>query len=143
MTLQEAQKRFGIPVETLRLYKENGLLLGHQLESGVFDYREEDVRRASQLHALLKAGMDMDSLKCFIQLEDNQKDTAEEQVKLLRKCRCRLLEEIHGKQQSLDQLDYLIYEIRKQKRRKENLSHEKIRSNSIGNGDVGFYDSMP
>lgn len=115
MTIQEVSRRFHIRMETLQFYEESGLLSGRRMESGVLDYREDDVQRASQLHALLKAGMDMDTLKRFIRLMDDQTDTTAEQVKLLRKCRCRLLEEIHGKQQSLDQLDYLIYELKKQK----------------------------
>ena len=36
-----------------------------------------------------------------------------EQIRLLRRGRGRLLEEIHGKQQALDQLDYFIYQLRR------------------------------
>ena len=39
--------------------------------------------------------------------------TKEEQIRILRKSRAQLLDEIHSKQQLLDQLDYMIYEIRK------------------------------
>ncbi len=35
-----------------------------------------------------------------------------EQIRLLRKNRSRLLEDIHDRQQTLDQLDYFIYQIR-------------------------------
>lgn len=41
-------------------------------------------------------------------------DTREEQIRLLRKFRFGLLEEIHGKQQELDQVDYLIHEIKEE-----------------------------
>lgn len=37
----------------------------------------------------------------------------EEQIRILRKNRAQLLDEIHEKQQQLDQLDYMLYEIRK------------------------------
>lgn len=36
-----------------------------------------------------------------------------EKIRMLRKIRAELLETIHSKQQLLDQIDYLIYEIRK------------------------------
>ena len=36
----------------------------------------------------------------------------DEENGLLRRCRCCLLEEIHQKQQALDQVDYLIRELR-------------------------------
>ena len=39
--------------------------------------------------------------------------TREEQIRLLRKSRAQLLDEIHGKQQLLDQLDYMLHELRK------------------------------
>lgn len=41
-----------------------------------------------------------------------------EQIRLLRKNRGRLLEDIHDRQQTLDQLDYFIYQIRQDAREK-------------------------
>ena len=46
------------------------------------------------------------------QIEENGR-TKEEKIRILRKNRAQLLEEIHGKQQLLDQLDYMLYEMRK------------------------------
>ena len=40
--------------------------------------------------------------------------TKEERIRVLRKCRAKLLEEIHGSQQLLDRLDYMIYEMKKE-----------------------------
>lgn len=45
-------------------------------------------------------------------LNENGK-TKEEKIRILRKKRAQLLDEIHGKQQLLDQLDYMIHEIKK------------------------------
>ena len=42
-----------------------------------------------------------------------QGKTKENLIRILRKSRAQLLDEIHGKQQLLDQLDYMIYEIQK------------------------------
>ncbi|MEY8492922.1 hypothetical protein AALC16_07900 [Lachnospiraceae bacterium 29-91] len=39
--------------------------------------------------------------------------TKEDQIRILRKSRLQLLDEIHSKQQLLDQLDYMIHEIKK------------------------------
>ena len=41
--------------------------------------------------------------------------TKEEQIRILRKSRSQLLDEIHSKQQLLDQLDYMIHEVRHHK----------------------------
>lgn len=47
------------------------------------------------------------------QLNENEK-TKEEKIKILRKSRAQLIDEIHGKQQLLDQLDYMLYEMKKE-----------------------------
>ena len=39
--------------------------------------------------------------------------TKEDQIRILRKSRLQLLDEIHSKQQLLYQLDYMIHEIKK------------------------------
>ncbi|MDO4303058.1 MAG: hypothetical protein Q4D94_04025 [Bacillota bacterium] len=41
--------------------------------------------------------------------------TKEEQIKILRRNRMQLLDEIHCKQQLLDQLDYMIHEVKHHK----------------------------
>ena len=114
MTLQEASRRFQMKWDVLRRYEESGFLRGKEGD-GAVDYPEAEIQRACQLYSLEKAGMDPDALKRFAQLLGSDGDTKEERLRILRKCRCRLLEEIHEKQQGLDRLDYLIYHIRQQK----------------------------
>ncbi len=46
-------------------------------------------------------------------LVNREGQTKEAQVRALRKIRCQLLEELHHKQQLLDQIDYMIYKIKK------------------------------
>lgn len=115
MTLQEASGRFHIEMEALRFYVENGLLSGRKTDSGEMDYRESDLQRTAQLRFLLTAGIPLDTLKQFAQMQATKADTGAEQIRLLRKCRYQLLDEIHEKQQSLDQVDYLIHEIKERK----------------------------
>ncbi len=38
--------------------------------------------------------------------------TAQEQQRIIKTERCRLLEEIHDKQQKLDKLDYMLHELK-------------------------------
>lgn len=45
------------------------------------------------------------------QLEKNGR-TEEEQIRIIRKSRAQLLDEIHGKQQLLDRLDYMLYQMK-------------------------------
>lgn len=114
MTLQEAAIRFQINIEKLDFYEENGLLECRRLIDGVPDYTEDELRRVGLIHSLLKAGFDIDSLKKYFSLFGHDGADKTEKVRLLRKQRCQLLDEIHDKQQSLDELDYMIEKIRKE-----------------------------
>ena len=82
-------------------------------ESGETDYPEAELRKAAQLCALQRAGMELEELKKLCDLQ--RSGCCEAKIRLLRKCRCRLLEEIHQKQQALDRLDYLIYRMKNPK----------------------------
>lgn len=72
----------------------------------------EAVKTEGELCLLEKAGMDEETLQQFVSLTQRGEDAAEEQIRMLRRCRCQLLEEIHVKQRQLDQLDYWIHRIK-------------------------------
>lgn len=55
----------------------------------------------------------MELTEIMKQINENGK-TKEEKIKLLRKSRVQLLDEIHRMQQLLDRLDYALYEIKKE-----------------------------
>ena len=114
MTLPEASRCFQISIEELQFYEKNGFLKGRKAKDGGTDYLEEDLQNIGKFHFLHTAGMDADSLKQFIRLLEKGEDTREEQIRILRKFRFRLLEAIHVKQQKLDQVDYFIHEIKEQ-----------------------------
>ncbi len=116
MTINEASTHFNISVNKLKSYEENGLFSHRKLTDGTFDYTETDIRRIGLIHSLLKSGMDMRELKEYLYLLDEKADSEEEQIRILRKQRYKLLDEIHGKQQSLDELDYMIRETKKNNR---------------------------
>lgn len=54
-------------------------------------------------YSLVNAGLSKEEINKISECEDRGR-----QIQMLRKCRCQLLEEIHGKQQSLDVIDYII-----------------------------------
>lgn len=110
MTLNEASKRFHISMEKLKNYEENGLLEHQTLAEGTFDYTETEFRRIGLIHSLIKSGMDMDVLKKYLRLLNDKTANKEEQIRILRKQRYQLLDDIHDKQQALDELDYMIRE---------------------------------
>ena len=61
---------------------------------------------------LLKIGMGAKEIEKLASLPDDSPDALAEQVRILRKYRCKLLDELHQRQQSLDKLDFIINEIK-------------------------------
>ena len=110
MTLNEASKRFHISMEKLKSYEKNELLEHQTLADGTFDYTETELRRIGLIHSLLKSGMNMEVLKKYLWLLNDNTGSKEEQIRILRTQRYQLLDDIHDKQQTLDELDYMIRE---------------------------------
>ncbi|MDE7431833.1 MAG: hypothetical protein K2N34_07960 [Lachnospiraceae bacterium] len=59
------------------------------------------------IFALAKAGLSKEEIDQILGCEDRER-----QIRMLRKCRYKLLDEIHGKQQTLDEIDYMISKMR-------------------------------
>lgn len=110
MTLNEAGEMFGISIKKLKYYEECGFLEHKTLADGTFDYTEAEIRRAGLIHFLLSTGMNTEDLKKYLRLCDGKEKNTKEQIRMLRKQRCLLLDDIHCKQQVLDELDYMIVE---------------------------------
>ena len=110
MTLSEAGRRYHISIEKLKDYEENGLLEHQTLADNTFEYTEIQLRRIGLIHSLLQSGMDRNVVKKYLHLLDDKNGSKEEQIRILRKQRYQLLDEIHVKQQALDELDYMIQE---------------------------------
>lgn len=97
MTLKEASERFRISIEKLNYYEENGLIVYETLVNDMPDYTEDELRKVGIIHALLTAGMDINMLRKYLQLLCKKVGSKDEQIKILRKQRCELLDEIHCK----------------------------------------------
>lgn len=113
MTAEEVSRNYHISVEKIKYYEENGLLEHNVLPDGKIEYTEQQVRCAGLIHSLIKAGLTMKKIKDFMKLFYKDKSDKKEQIQILRKQRVVLLDEIHKKQQSLDELDYMIDELKK------------------------------
>lgn len=113
MTLKEASERFCISVEKLVWYEENRLIMHEARVDGVPDYTEEELHKVSVIHDLLEAGMGVETLQKYLQLIGKKTENKTEQIRIIRKQRYELMEEIHKKQQCLDRLDYMVDEMRK------------------------------
>lgn len=115
MTLNEAAERFGIDKQRLIYFEQNGLFDCHKQSDGSIDYCDETLEYVSLIELLLKTGLDMETLKKYLAGLGEDKVSNEQQIKILMKQRYVLLDDIHGKQKILDQLDYVIREAKKKK----------------------------
>lgn len=83
-----------------------------KLRSGCQKKVQSELRSIQLIDSLAKNDMGVSELKQLKELMDQEAWTKEEQLRLLKKCRFRLLDDIHGKQQMLDRMDYIIYTIK-------------------------------
>ncbi len=105
MTLEEAEKRFGLSCSVLEKYVSFGLIR----ESNVPEnYRDEDFERLRLIDTLLGSGFTPEEAKKYLLLTEEM-GTEEQQIKMLKRGRRLLLNDIHKKQQFLDSLDYIIW----------------------------------
>ncbi|MBS5736731.1 MAG: MerR family transcriptional regulator [Clostridiales bacterium] len=114
MTLEEASKRFGVDLDKLKNYEKNGLLTPIEiLASGEKQYTEEEVRKIGVIGSLLKAGLAYEDIRQYLSQSNSGTENTEEILRILRQHRYSLLENIHEKQRLLDEIDYLIDDMRK------------------------------
>ena len=103
MTIEEASKKFNITKQEIKTYEKKGFIKKESEE-----YADETFRHLGVLRTLLSAGMDDKDIIKYLKVLDN--GTTQEQTAILRGYRAKLLDHIHTEQQSLDNIDYLIYQ---------------------------------
>lgn len=113
MTIEQASEHFGVPLEKLRLYEEQGLFDCHRGSDGSVNYDDELMDYIGIINVLTEAGAEADTLRGFMQRLMQSTITKEEKLRYLRGQRQKLLDNIHSKQRSLDQLDYIIFDTNK------------------------------
>ena len=105
MTLQEAEKKFGLPHSILEKYVSFGLIRENDTLN---EYRDEDFERLGLIDTLLGTGFTPEETKRYLLLTES-KGTGKQQLDMLKKQRRSLLDDIHKKQRFLDSLDYMIW----------------------------------
>ena len=104
MNLQEISKQFNLSAETIHAYEEAGLLRVSQTAQQPETYLEADIDRLGLIDTLVKAGFTLTKIKQYFDQPGAM------QIQMLRSLRKQLLGELHGKQRTLDCIDYIIWE---------------------------------
>lgn len=105
LTINELSTRYKIDINKLRVFEKNGLL------TELKELDDRALKELSTMCTLYDSGLSIDDIRRFFVFY--RKGESAEQINLLSLCRHDLLDEIHKKQRSLDSLDYIIYEIKK------------------------------
>lgn len=112
MTLEEYAKYYRLDEAELRFFLDSGLLACPADMAEQSDCGQLDLERLGFLRSLRKAGIPAENLALFIGPPEALKEKKQEQLRLLKKLRYKLLEHLHQEQQQLDNLDYLIHKIK-------------------------------
>lgn len=112
MTIEEAHRRYNIPVEILKEYESWGLCGAVKTVMGAWQYDEEDIERLSLIMTLHDVGFSKEEVESYMRLLLEGENTEAKRMKMLDAHRNGTLDEIHFKQRQLDRLDYLRYKIR-------------------------------
>lgn len=112
MTIYEVSEQYSIPLEILRAY-ESWRLCGMEAKTaGVWQYTHADLERLSLILTLRDIGFENEEIKDYMKLLLEQDNTEARRLKMLEERRRSILEEVHNREQQLEQLDYLRYHIR-------------------------------
>lgn len=113
MTIEQASEHFGVPLDKLQFYENQGLFECHKQPDGRIEYTDDLMDYIGIIDVLTDAGAEADTLRSFMQRLMQSSITKDEKLCYLRSQRQKLLESIHSKQKSLDQLDYIIFDVNK------------------------------
>lgn len=118
MTMEEVVRRYNIPEEVLREYESRLPCVGTEKPTDARQYDQTDIERLSFIMTLHDVGFTNEETWRYMRLVLSDEDTSEKRAAMLREKRNGTLDEIHLKQEQLDRLDYLRFEISKSEKNK-------------------------
>lgn len=108
MKISEVSEKYNIPVDTLRYYEKFGLIDNVSKISGVRNYSEEDCSRIEFIICMKHAGLSLEDIKTFINLNKEGDKTIPARLEILENQKKILADEIKNKEKTLDYLNYKI-----------------------------------
>ncbi|CVI67336.1 hypothetical protein BN3660_00834 [Eubacteriaceae bacterium CHKCI004] len=113
MTIDEASERYQIPAEILREYEGWGLC---GADSASWQCEKQDLERLSLIMVLHDVGFRKDEVEEYMRLVLEGETTRERRMRMLEERRVEALDEIHRREQKLEQLDYLRFRMQKEQK---------------------------
>lgn len=104
MKKQDVSYTYNIPLSTLDYYESF-----NQLKMGEYD--EGDIEKLSLIISLQNLNFGQEEISDFMQLNELGERTKAQRIKVLKRKRQQLLDDIHHQQKTLDILDCLLYQM--------------------------------
>lgn len=114
MTIEEASRRYCIPIKILKEYESMELCSTVKRVMGAWQYDDQDIERLSMIVTLHEIGFSRDDIDEYMRLLISGENSDECIIMLSRK-RKRALDKIHLLEKQIDNIDYLRNEIKNQK----------------------------
>ena len=114
MTIEEASRRYCIPIKILKEYESMELCSTVKRVMGAWQYDDQDIERLSMIMTLHEIGFSRDDIDEYMRLLISGENSDECIIMLSRK-RKRALDKIHLLEKQIDNIDYLRNEIKNQK----------------------------
>ena len=111
MTIDDASKKYCIPIKILKEYDHMGLCGSVKRVMGAWQYDDQDIERLSMIMTLHDTGFSKDDIDEYMQLLISGKNN-DECMKILNEKRQHTLDKIHILEKRLDNLDYLRNEMK-------------------------------
>lgn len=108
MKISEVSKKYNLSVDTLRYYEKIGLIDSVNKTLGVRNYSNEDCLRIEFIICMKHAGLSLDDIKTFIDLNKQGDKTIPARLEILKQQKIILETEIENKKKTLDYLNYKI-----------------------------------
>lgn len=116
MTGKEASERYDIPMKVLKEYESFGLSGTAEKVVGARRYDDQDLERLSMIMTLYGIGFDSSEVETYMRLVLEGEGTQQQRIAMLNKKRGKTLDEIHFKEKQISSMDYLRYEMQKEKK---------------------------
>ena len=111
MTIEEASKKYCIPIKILKEYESMELCGTVKRVMGVWQYDDTDIERLSMIMTLHDIGFSKEDIDEYMQLLLSGQNN-EECIKMLEQKRKGVLNKIHVLEKQIDNIDYLRNEMR-------------------------------
>lgn len=73
---------------------------------------DEIIKKLGLVMSMERMGIDLDTIRNYLSLLTEKEKNKIELIRILRKQRHRMMDELHEKQKNVDQVDYMLYELK-------------------------------